>query len=306
MSPKSKLAAAVNTWHRLWSVGANGENINKNNKTQQQHSILDNFKPTYSKTRHNTNSTNQPIVISEPPPRQFYQLDIQGQNQELQDAEPYGDTMQKKPNSTLRIMLHNVNRLPLNATHDKSKILFSTIANKQIDIALITEIGINWKKSNSKDRWYERTRTAFQTAKSEVAHNINEPTITSNVQFGGVAITTVDDASHRVISQGSDPSGLGRWVWMRLEGKSHHHLRIVSAYRPVDSTGPGTVYEQHLRFFATKFRRINPRTAFYEDLFEEITKWKEAGDHLIIGIDANEDVRTGLTFETFRIFSKLL
>ena len=63
--------------------------------------------------------------------------------------------------------------------------------------------------------------------------------------------------------------------------------------------GPGTVYKQHLRYFTTKFRRTDPRTAFYEDIYEEIIKWKEMGDHLIIGIDANEDIRTGLTSETF-------
>ena len=299
MNPKSALSAAVNAWHRLWSVGANGENINRQNSTQQQrttpnyrsspNSNQDSFSPP-RQTRESTNNRT----------KHYNQQDLFGHNQEVQDAEPYGDIMERKPQSTLRIMLHNVNRLPLNAKHDKSKKLFSTIANKQIDIALITEVGINWKKANSNDRWYERTRNIFQSSKSETAHNINEPQMTANIQFGGVAITAVDDCSHRVISQGSDPTGLGRWAWMRLEGKSNHHLRVISAYRPVDSTGPGTVYEQHLRYFTTKFRKTDPRTAFYEDLYEEIIKWKEMGDHLIIGIDANEDVRTGLTSETFR------
>ena len=44
---------------------------------------------------------------------------------------------------------------------------------------------------------------------------------------------------------------------------------------------------------------INPRDAFYEDLGKEIKKWSEAGDQIIVGIDANEDVREGKTKEFF-------
>jgi hypothetical protein len=36
----------------------------------------------------------------------------------------------------------------------------------------------------------------------------------------------------------------------------------------------------------------NPRQALYEDLFAEAQEWKNAGDHLIIGINANKDVRS--------------
>jgi hypothetical protein len=47
-------------------------------------------------------------------------------------------------------------------------------------------------------------------------------------------------------------------------------------------------------------RHEDPRQAFYKDLCEEAMRWKELGDHLIIGIDANEDVRKVATFEAFR------
>ena len=44
---------------------------------------------------------------------------------------------------------------------------------------------------------------------------------------------------------------------------------------------------------------VDPRQAFYDNLFDKITKWKELGDHIIVGIDANEDVRKGKTHEMF-------
>jgi hypothetical protein len=39
---------------------------------------------------------------------------------------------------------------------------------------------------------------------------------------------------------------------------------------------------------------------FYYDLKKEVSKWKNEGCHIIIGIDANEDVRTGATAEFFK------
>jgi hypothetical protein len=35
----------------------------------------------------------------------------------------------------------------------------------------------------------------------------------------------------------------------------------------------------------------NPRTAFYEDLQAQISLWIEEGDQIIVGLDANDDLR---------------
>ena len=77
-------------------------------------------------------------------------------------------------------------------------------------------------------------------------------------------------------------------------------MRIVTVYRPCDSTGPESVNQQHQRYL-TKHKRVEePRAALYKDLFEEITNWKLQGNHIILGIDANEDIRTGATADFFR------
>jgi hypothetical protein len=112
----------------------------------------------------------------------------------------------------------------------------------------------------------------------------------------------VDDIAHRITEQGEDHSKLGRWSWLRLEGKQGHHLRVVSAYRPVESRGPGTVFSKQERYFQRCSKRDeDPRQAFYTDLGNDIEKWKEEGDRIIIGIDANEDIRTGDTCEFFQM-----
>jgi uncharacterized sporulation protein YeaH/YhbH (DUF444 family) len=34
-------------------------------------------------------------------------------------------------------------------------------------------------------------------------------------QFGGTAIFTINDTSHRVLEKGFDSSNLGRWTWTK-------------------------------------------------------------------------------------------
>ena len=292
MSTNSAWTTAVNAWHRLWSVGANGEKIQ--NKTK-----INKSNDTRRKRRCNNNNrvNNRSTTTT---PTAHIQTDLHGNPQDTNDGEAYGDILAPKHEGILRLMLHNVNCLPADAKHEKSKKLIATIAHKQIDIALLTEAGLCWSLVDNTNKWYERTRLSFQASRSELAFNKTELTRTSQRQYGGVIAMAVDDVAHRVKEQGQDPTGLGRWAWLLLEGKQNHQLRVISVYRPVDSVGPDTVYSQQQRFLFQNQRHDNPRKALYTDLYDEVEKWKNAGEHIIIGIDANEDVRTGDTINTFR------
>jgi hypothetical protein len=110
----------------------------------------------------------------------------------------------------------------------------------------------------------------------------------------------VDDEAKRVTAQGSDSSDLGRWSWLKLTGRQNHELIVASAYRPVEGTGPNTVHAQHQRFLHSNGTDDNPSDKFFHDLKELINLWKNTGHHIILGIDANEDVRSGSTKNFFR------
>ena len=58
--------------------------------------------------------------------------------------------------------------------------------------------------------------------------------------------------------------------------------------------------QQHQRYLTKKKRLEAQREALYVDLYEELSAWIDAGDQIILGIDANEDIRTGRTQEFFR------
>ena len=68
----------------------------------------------------------------------------------------------------------------------------------------------------------------------------------------------------RMIGQGADIRGLGRWAWTRLQGKAQA-VTVLSAYRPCkpSSSGVQTVYEQHARALPVL---SDPRTQFLIDL----------------------------------------
>ena len=103
---------------------------------------------------------------------------------------------------------------------------------------------------------------------------------------------TTDEAVNRLRDSGKDSTGLGRWVWMRFQGRNGHVTRVVSIYRPCNgNNGAASVHAQHVRYLkGVQERDRSPREALYEDLFEEATKWKTEGDHIIIAGDVNEDV----------------
>jgi hypothetical protein len=96
----------------------------------------------------------------------------------------------------------------------------------------------------------------------------------------------------RCSAKGQDPTGLGRWVWTRIQGTTDYNTSIFSAYRPClsSSTGVHTVSAQHDRHLGADSKA--PRTQFLLDLADDIRSRREHGDHIIIGIDINEDVRS--------------
>ena len=128
---------------------------------------------------------------------------------------------------------------------------------------------------------------------SNLQSNDIELDISEALQAGGVAVIATSTLTPRCSSRGGDHTGLGRWAWTRLEGSDNIHTRMVSVYRPCEPSGrpgPGTVFEQHRRFFGEN--DLEPRQALLDDLREAIISWQEEGDIIVLGMDANEDTRS--------------
>ena len=65
---------------------------------------------------------------------------------------------------------------------------------------------------------------------------------------------------------------------------------MISVYRPWWNNKYNSTYFQHLSYSVKKREGFCPRELFLKDLQEEILRWKEMGDSVIVLGDFNEDI----------------
>jgi hypothetical protein len=172
------------------------------------------------------------------------------------------------------------------------------VAASDNDVTLIQEIGINWRKSKGRDKWHERTGAA--RVHSNFAHNTRELANTDRLQPGGTAIVAAPNLQSRCQEKGQDPTGLGRWVWMQVQGTSDYNTSFFSVYQSCVPSGAGvnTVHAQHACHFGANSKE--PRAQFLIDLAVAIRARQELGDIIILGTDINQDVNSRQLHQYFR------
>jgi endonuclease/exonuclease/phosphatase family metal-dependent hydrolase len=289
----SKLQAAVQQWRELGLLQNRhtGESGNADQDTISEHQQRKKRRKKRDKDWNYRTTTG----------RNLQQTTLFGKNLEKADLEVFGDSLKAKESNNFRVISQNIQKLPESACTERSRRVTSTISSTEADVLLMNEVSLYWPKVGITDKWFERVIGKFRAHRALFGYNTNEHNDTETLQYGGVGIVAVDEAVNRARESGKDPSGLGRWIWMRFQGRQGHMTRVISFYRPCHAANKeGSVWEQHVRYFKGKLELDkNPREAFYEDLFLEIETWKQLGDHIIIAGDANEDVRSGMTSEFF-------
>jgi hypothetical protein len=120
--------------------------------------------------------------------------------------------MGKKAVNVFCIMFQNINNLPTSASFNKSQQVIDCIIKQELDVFLMTEIGLCWPKLSAYDQWNKRTIGRLSHHKFVFSHNKTEMDQTQPIQHGGVGICTTNEGVHRVIGMGQDTSGLGRWA----------------------------------------------------------------------------------------------
>ena len=229
----------------------------------------------------------------------YQQLDLRGNNVSLLDPEEFGDTRRTKDNRNLRIIFQNIRNLHIDNRAYKSRQFIQHMAKSEADVFAFAEVGLHWPSLDSRDQWFERTRGQLQE-RATLAYNTHQVSPQPR-QYGGTGISTLGDARYLIKETGRDPSGLGRWCWTLLEGKQHHTLRVVSLYRPVLNSKDGSVHSQHTTYLRGRGDMRDPLIAAYEDLGNELDTWLTQDRHIIVGLDANEDIRTGDTKEFLKL-----
>jgi hypothetical protein len=113
-------------------------------------------------------------------------------------------------------------------------------------------------------------------------------------QYGGTFQLTMGQLASRVTDTGVDDRNLGRWAWTQFKGRHGHSTHIVLVYVPCCSEGEETVYKQHCRHLRKNGIMDCPRHVLLRDLKLQLVTWRQAGDRLIVFLDANEDMTSGI------------
>ena len=231
--------------------------------------------------------------------------------QNLPSGDQFGDNPARPNPEWTRVSFQNVQGVPDRTTDDKQRQISAWLIRECVSISLMAETNRYWPSVPRDHQWRERLRKDFPTGHfSSTSCNTKQTRVsTSTHQRGGCITSLLGSVAHGARTSGVDSSGLGRYAWCRIEGKSRtssgvvtseeqdtrsrtQDLIVVSAYRPC---GPGqgveTVWAQHKDYLITVGRQDeDPRQAFVDDLIGAIEEWTSWGCEIILGIDANDDV----------------
>ena len=214
-----------------------------------------------------------PPIPPEPPPQGDFILPETSLETEARIAE---ETRQaaldpEKPPNTMRLEFGNLFYLSPYKTNIDSIFLIEHLKIYQTDVAMFNEANLQWDKVNTYDNWYERSHEALGRQNYKWAHNRHDHHNPHTKQIGGTGIVARLAAHPRVVDKGEDTHRLGRWTWMKIEGRHQHCTKVLTAYRPHKNTSSlGTVYNQQLRYWREDQNNFTCPIQLFDTQLEEL------------------------------------
>ena len=233
-------------------------------------------------SNHTRHTTSDPLNINDLPHNQY-------------DAnQSWGDKLDTKSTRILRIYFQNINGFNATNIYDDWIDTYTVLNNKNIDIYGLVETNIAWNPT-LQNRLHAILRHKLGGGGNTIkmtTSSCNEPTL-GLYQPGGTCLVAQKKIVGRIGQMGYDPSGLGRWTHITLQGKNGMQVVIITAYRLSQTSQPygyKTAFNQQYRTMRKQgIRHPKPKSKFGEDLLHQIQEWKKKGE-VILMIDANADL----------------
>ena len=103
---------------------------------------------------------------------------------------------------------------------------------------------------------------------------------------------TLANVSSTVLQKGQDPSGMGRWTFIKILGKNNPRTTIFTMYRPckgqIETVGDTTTIKQQWLVMQQTKRKDHPRKGGVTDIIIAINKKRNEGHHIVLAMDRNE------------------
>ena len=161
----------------------------------------------------------------------------------------WGDPMvQPKPRTTFRVLSRNVNTLSTQNNYLQWKAAAQAITTSKADTVSFQEPNVAWNKINK--QWIQQILKQ-PTGNVLIATTVSTEIQTLSHQWGGALQAILGDWVSCTANIGQDSTGLGRWSFIELQGKSDKWYILLSGYRVCENQcinlGSNNTYNQQYR-----------------------------------------------------------
>jgi hypothetical protein len=149
----------------------------------------------------------------------------------------YGANWASKTSNSFRLGALNVGGFSHDARKNHKLLsLIDKINENRCDIMCISDHGLNLSKVSRENQLSERLGGHWEKVRYRFSWNRHDTSGSKNV-VGGTGIIVNGRLATKIQETGIDPSGLGRWTWIRLRERNNVSLRILAIYCPVSDHG---------------------------------------------------------------------
>ena len=208
----------------------------------------------------------------------------------------HGTAPGTKGEGVTRLIYENLdglaNRIGANEKLEKEKTIIDDLA---ADLACFNEHKQNLLHKDNIHGFSQLFKGGEAEVRAVAAHNRHEGGKVVRRQEGGTAALVFGQLveQYDFAASGRDESGLGRYVVLVFRGSNGIVTRVVCGNCPCASRKKATrsSYQQARRFYIQKEKDLTcPRVRFRQDLIQQLQKWRNDGDRLIVCLDANADI----------------
>jgi len=206
---------------------------------------------------------------------------------ELLANQHWGDLPSSDP-AIFRVLSKNVNSLSTKDHNLQWRGAIQAMIDLDAHVICLQEPNTNWT-DNLIQPIYRLFQKAFMHAKLVYSASIDKPQTTHQPSGTFMAITGCYAA--RVLTTGTDNTGLGRWSYSELTGRNGRRFILISAYRVGEQQpvlGSHTAYTQQYHILLQHgHNNPNPRELFIHDIIEFVRRWQPTHD-ILLCLDAND------------------
>ena len=209
------------------------------------------------------------------------------------DNHPWGDKLLLQgPEHSFQVLSHNVNTLSPAKDFLKWWAAAQAIYNYSITMACLQETNLQWSTPITK--CISQIFCKLPPKQSKIAISNSSDITTSNYQPGRTCTALLGKWTALAKLSSQDPSGMGWWSFIEMEGKEAHCIIILTGYWSCNQNsrlGLATYHDQQIQILLSQGQvDPDPQTTFIDKIIHQIWQWHQQKKVVLICLDANKNV----------------